>query len=333
MSLPPRITIRCAISDLGLDGWGDDGPIAGSVNDVSHPIIDHAVSVFPDDRDDAQAPETISTISPPCYKLKSSRWRGAAYRDADEQIWIVGVGQRKGKSRGDFYQDFMGRHRAKGAEVWLPTEQDRQLLQWDLALGTLSDWQNQIWSSFESLLAETRLSEVVKMEISDPFSPEPGNVVSSIEVELVKFDGELEPLGIELRSSVQDWSKREAFERLALYSVMCRIHKEEQLWSLSPGVNSRTLASIEFGDDVNLLGVIEGKYASAPEVGFSPGRNTHFVDRGQGVTDCTVNATPVTALCGRVFVPRQDFENRPGCEVCRALEKALKEAAEKGSPN
>lgn len=49
----------------------------------------------------------------------------------------------------------------------------------------------------------------------------------------------------------------------------------------------------------------------------------HLVhDKGQTV-DALVFGTPVTALCGRVWVPSRDPQGLPVCQACREAYEAL----------
>jgi len=50
---------------------------------------------------------------------------------------------------------------------------------------------------------------------------------------------------------------------------------------------------------------------------------THIIDRGEDtrsanaiVLEARVNGTPITALCGHVWVPSRDPEKHPLCEKC-----------------
>lgn len=43
----------------------------------------------------------------------------------------------------------------------------------------------------------------------------------------------------------------------------------------------------------------------------------HIVKGKAKVTEAYVMGTPLEALCGKVFVPKRDPENRPVCEACK----------------
>lgn len=52
-------------------------------------------------------------------------------------------------------------------------------------------------------------------------------------------------------------------------------------------------------------------------------KHTHIIERGEDgrdanviILEARVNGTPVTALCGYVFVPSRDPERYPPCSKC-----------------
>ena len=55
--------------------------------------------------------------------------------------------------------------------------------------------------------------------------------------------------------------------------------------------------------------------------GFRPASG-EFVPAGPSVVEGIVNATPVRALCGKVWVPRGDPQRYPLCQTCREIAEA-----------
>jgi hypothetical protein len=47
-------------------------------------------------------------------------------------------------------------------------------------------------------------------------------------------------------------------------------------------------------------------------------RFAHYVDKAKSV-ESTVMGTPVTALCGKVWVPSRDPKNSPICPTCKEI--------------
>jgi hypothetical protein len=68
-----------------------------------------------------------------------------------------------------------------------------------------------------------------------------------------------------------------------------------------------------------------------PALEDEPPEVAHIVARednataGAIVTEAMVNGTPVTALCGFVWVPSRDPKDRPVCQACADALKAILE--------
>lgn len=53
-------------------------------------------------------------------------------------------------------------------------------------------------------------------------------------------------------------------------------------------------------------------------------RFAHYVDKKK-IVDSTVNGSPVTALCGKVWVPSRDPQRFPVCPECKEIWESLPE--------
>ncbi len=51
-------------------------------------------------------------------------------------------------------------------------------------------------------------------------------------------------------------------------------------------------------------------------------RYAHYVPKGK-LTEALVMGTPVTALCGKIWVPSRDPERYPICPECKEIKAAL----------
>jgi hypothetical protein len=56
--------------------------------------------------------------------------------------------------------------------------------------------------------------------------------------------------------------------------------------------------------------------------GYTP-KKGDFVALGNSVVEGMINATPVTALCGKVWVPGRDPKKYPLCPTCKELAAQL----------
>ncbi len=56
--------------------------------------------------------------------------------------------------------------------------------------------------------------------------------------------------------------------------------------------------------------------------GYTP-KNQEFVPLGNSVVEGMINQTPVTALCGKVWVPGRDPKKYPICPTCREIAESM----------
>jgi hypothetical protein len=56
--------------------------------------------------------------------------------------------------------------------------------------------------------------------------------------------------------------------------------------------------------------------------GYTP-KNQEFVPLGNSVVEGMMNQTPVTALCGKVWVPGRDPKKYPICPTCREIAESM----------
>ena len=56
--------------------------------------------------------------------------------------------------------------------------------------------------------------------------------------------------------------------------------------------------------------------------GYTP-KKGDFVPIGNSVVEGIINASPVTALCGKVWVPGRDPQKYPLCPTCREVAQSL----------
>lgn len=71
-----------------------------------------------------------------------------------------------------------------------------------------------------------------------------------------------------------------------------------------------------------------------PQLSTDQPQYKHIVRAGNGprsaevsVLDAMLNGTPVTALCGHVFVPSRDPKSLPPCPVCKRIRGQISDNA------
>ncbi len=94
-----RPTLRTLREDLKLPV----PPLPGTLDTISHPLLAKADEQF---ADEDTPHERIRAIDDEVlFKVKTGRWRGAAWLDpgAEVPVWLVAAGQREDGSKDDFY--------------------------------------------------------------------------------------------------------------------------------------------------------------------------------------------------------------------------------------
>lgn len=336
MGSPGRPTQRC-LSDCLDDGWGDvthqrltrSAPLEGvylpPLSELDHPIVRHAAQMFSGNSSSDGAKESISGLfDPPFWKVKTGRWRGAVWEDdATGQCWLVAAGLRyEGESK-DFYARFMADVQSRGAEYFLPTSSDWELLDREQLTAVLQDWEIDLhqtaldcvevaheapqeitvtlWSDGESVIADVMITVEIAADADDP-----SDAVAEVTVEC----------------TVREWEHYPAVERAEMV-IMTAICPHEQDWSRADTAEFR-IVSLTTGLDDLTARVERARYATPGQV--IAGSIAHYAHKGQ-LTAHTVNGTATRALCGVCFVPRQDHERLPVCPHCERVQALLVSAA------
>ena len=325
-----RPTLRCLAEDLTHD-WDDiedhrlvrDGRVGTrkTVHAMGHKIIRKAVENFPTEGDDDKKRETISGLKDPhFYKVKVDRWRGAAYVDANGQAWLVAVGLRyEGESK-DFYKHFMIEV-SQNAERFLPTEQDNALL-CDEVTETLIRQREDVTASLAlEMLNEARESAEGLATAKLTYEARSGEQVTLADVTVLVAAPEAtdEPYEVLVDLEVVDWSLIELLEwdEQVLKAALCAC---EGRWE-STHATTR-MHSLEVASERELNAMCRGDLSAMQPGILTAGRTTHTV-HVERLTESIVNGEAVQALCGKWFVPRQDYMNLPLCHICEVLDRFL----------
>lgn len=345
MYLPPRLTIRCALEDLELDNWDDNGPIGDATHHVIHPVVDHAIELFPQDRDASKAPKKISGVRPTCYRIKTSRFRGIAYIDTEGQVWIVAAGSRKGRDRDDFYRQFMRRCEAEEG-WWLPNKSDYASRTRDIKANQLLEWRLGLYEQVSSGLTDIGSSHSLGSDGDPTIWINLDGIVQHLDekitaqslpevaVRLISF-GREEYLGIEVVQKHVFDQRLQPLCLLGIETVAAAIYDGEQSWSKDGLTSSGDPQFVlDFDEEVGLETVLSRSHSAKPPAWFKPGTKHHYVIDIEGeshirsVADATAFGEPVFALCGTTFVPRQDHHNLDPCPRCIAVHNLLQNARE-----
>jgi hypothetical protein len=93
--------------------------------------------------------------------------------------------------------------------------------------------------------------------------------------------------------------------------------------SLSPDTEQIVSSSIELDDGDH------DRFTHIVLEGYTP-KKGDFVPLGNSVVEGQINATPVTALCGKVWVPGRDPQKFPLCPTCKEIATSMGWSLPKG---
>lgn len=321
MSWPARPTSRCLVEDLTSD-WGDVAAarsargdstldVRGHLHDLDHPLVRHARDVFTGGEDDDLHRESISGLTdPPFWKIKTSRWRGAAFIDADTgQTWVVAAGLREAGSQDDFYKRFMREVKADLGR-FLPTLEDRKRLKLEHLEVALSNWEQDLHARAREWLLSG--AQDLAFDVAHPVT---GSTIATVELTSERTESdETGLIEVTVVLKTVDWECVPEIERAELV-LLCGISPREQEWTpsyLSDG--SRIVSSIHALSDIQAAAADSGRRPGES----TPGEVAHYAHR-QMLVEQTIEGRATKALCGKWFVPRQDYEGMGQCPTCSAI--------------
>jgi len=282
-------------------------------------MIRKVVDDFPIGSDVDKKRESISGLSDPFFwKVKTERWRGAVYVDANSQAWLVAAGLRYEREPSkDFYQRFMTSARAD-VKAFLPSADDRALLLREVN-------ENRILAR-ESAIEEWALSRVREARdaangLSDgelTFADRDGRVRTLAKVTFLLAPPEVpgEPYELLIELEIVDWEHQRIWE-WDEQVILAAISSCEGSWGTT--VRATRMHSIDIVSEEELDALCHGDRSATRQGRMSPGAVTHTVHRKR-LTESVIEGQAVKAVCGKWFVPRQDHTNLPMCQTCVTLD-------------
>ncbi|ETD34422.1 DUF3039 domain-containing protein [Williamsia sp. D3] len=306
------------------DDWGDAEQQRGAkdslthppaMSDLNHPAIRHTVDVFDDMTGDHQREGISGLTSPMFYKLKTNRWRGAVLVEDDGQVWLVAAGLRRGGERTDFYKEFSANVHRVGVDKYLPTEDDRERLRLEIAEYRLANWEQTIHDLALEALASVGFDGRATWSIPGLFSEE---VIAEIDIEVfVESNDADEPEGygeVTIACTVLDWEQFDLVKRGELLA-MCAIEPQEQSWSAAHGPQAYVYSISGNAHELETtLGAALSSQNTTPGVSV-PGVVAHY-SHSQRLTEQYVEGKAAKALCGKIYVPRQNPDGLEKCPDC-----------------
>jgi hypothetical protein len=328
---PARPTLRCLRQDLTEDwndtrqrGVLDDDPLVlPPFDELDHPVVRHAASVFDGKPDtDAQREGITGLTNPMWFKLKTGRWRGAVWEDEDGQAWLCAAGLRREREANDFYAYFMSEVTGGGPEQFLPTDEDRLRLRIEKAEAALDDWERRLHQdACDALVAA---NEAGSASFVVPGLREGSADLSTVDVQVEQLDDEDGEEGIAevvLTFARKDWAHADLAEHADLI-VLAAVQPDQQSWDVS-SIGAGPIYSLVMSP-AELVDLVAASDRDGEPGKSSPGATAHFAHRGH-LTESVIEGKPVRGLCGKWFVPRQDHEGKPRCERCEAVMRTFEE--------
>lgn len=275
---------------------------------------------FPGDAgDSAVSRESISGLTDPMwYKVKTgSRWRGAAYVDPSGQAWLCAAGYRRAGEISDFYKTFMTQVATRGADFFLPTQQDRDRLTQEDRQLRLEAWEQETHDGVRALARSLSSGRSSHQVVLAPDGRELVEVTLDLQIELIDGDTFTE---LTVTMTCSDPSRYAAFQWCEAL-ILVALHADVQAWGSLPVVGS-SVHSLVLDVEESARWRSHLADTEAKPGGATPGQVAHYAHR-ENLMMSTVNGDAVKATCGAWFVPTQDHLSLEVCPYCDAIMRLL----------
>lgn len=355
MAFDRRVTLRCLIDDLTQD-WDDVseqrrvqelGDAAGQLvrgeardsdvarvirelprlNLLGHPLVRGFDGAFQDDADTSRRESITGPRNPHFWKIKTSRWRGAATDHSivgPDAAWLCAGGLRAGGDVRDFYNANAAALENE-AQRFLPDDRDRELIRVDQKVTRLDAWKLQVICTVLLLFADAARTggpsgaarlldpngeqEIAELMISTETITEDGDTLTEVELDIRLLDHS-QSRAVQLVSEI----------------ARAAVNDTAEAWVLLPVDDTRTTYRA-LPTDVAVAHaskVLETGSLDASEVAdrLRLGVRAHYAPVKQ-LVDAQVAGLAVLALCGYWFVPTADHASLPNCDRCSASHEQL----------
>ena len=325
MTTPARPTLRCLREDLDTDWDSVEDQRAVSrvetlgrpLEDLQHPIVRKAAEDFPVPAVERQREGISGLTDPMWWKVRSgARWRGAVYVDQNGQAWLCAAGYRRMGESSDFYKRFMAEVKARGADHFLPSDEDHVLLAAMLDAASFDPHYDARFDQWEAQLvvwiqthasASLRSREVQEFNADDAFGQPLARV--SVMAEAAgcdQYDVYVEVVPINFAALDElEWAE---------HVMLCALDPTEQQWETTYMGKGRAYSATISSTESSAEGSHTDATAHLPGQSV-PGAVAHYAHR-ERLVDCMVDGDALRAVCGKWFVPRQDPDSREICPMC-----------------
>lgn len=324
-----RPTLRLLREDL-IQLWGtpyqrrrlDEGAVdeLGPLPELHHAIIAKAVECFGTRAADDHCEGPIRDVtSLELWEIKVQQWRGGVWCDSETGVhWLVAAGLAKGEHRDhdDFYVR-LGRMDGTGQlERLLPTAEDTRLLKRETAARIITEWELEIQRWTHTALESTHGGGVCVVRVPHPSRRDSQGQrchLAELEVEVVQVrDEDYQADEISVRVNLASKRDNPNLWWQAAIRILISILPPEQDWDTDGGSFTTICEPGNLTDRVEELGLLVEQGILGES---KPGEHAHFAHR-EHLAGRTIEGRAVRAMCGTVFVPRQDHEELPTCPRC-----------------
>ncbi|MGW6277991.1 DUF3039 domain-containing protein [Kribbella sp. NPDC055071] len=247
-------------------------------------------------------------------EIKNSQWRGGVWEDAALGVcWLLVGGLAKGghEDRDDFYQRIKRENDSGSSSRWLPSDEDRRLLKHETASRLRTEWELRVQRQVFDALRVVHAGGSHRIEVVHPVPTKGTLAVADLSVTPVRDDGyQADEIDLKI-IPFPGYAGSSLLWQLTV-RVLISISPPEQSWDRfkdtysnigDPGAWTGRIAELKNIVETNDLAVSK------------PGTTSHYTHRAH-LAGSTIHGHAVRGLCGVYFVPTQDHEAIPQCEIC-----------------
>lgn len=333
-----RPTLRLLEEDL-VDGWPDPFPrrcLADGrekdlmpLSELGHPLIEKALECFGDDpTKDNPRGKIQCTTTLDLMEVRMGQWRGAVWESPEGVHWLIAGGLAKGghKDRDDFYETLQRLDEDGVLTSLRPGPEDERLLKLETSHRLLTQWELALQEQALDTLVKVLQSGSTSFEVLHPLAGHPGTLEKSDEL-LVVVTVTMEEHrgdGIPTDDLVVSMNPRQRWRGTDLLHtctvrILTALSPPEQEWD-AVGLTYANIA--EPGGWAKRRRELNSAVKDGELVESQPGKHAHYTHR-RHVAGSTIDGRAVRGLCGRFFVPTQDFESLDQCPDCEAIYENL----------
>lgn len=338
-----RLTIRCLFEDLveniedpaqksALTNSEGLGEFAGiSLSDIAHPLVEHLEMFEVSDLAELHDLRIKSVTDVVWYKVKTGRFRGAAFIDEFGTAWLCFAGTRHDGNRDDFYEEFVKRC-VGGSRHLLPDDDDRLRFRLEKAhIAELSRLKLLRMRVIEALARSVRDGSVQTVALPthlDPVSFQPLDGANVVVKVVQDAKSEIDEITLSISVSSHEFARYDDVLHEVQVSVPgLQFEEWDVVPAFAPHIDPCWWVILDSAWIDQFVPEIESRGSKAfvndpPESLSENGGVKHLVAKHL-LTDAMIAGRWMRGLCGHRFVPQHDPDDFDLCHECAVLANAL----------